>query len=105
MTAMPVAFSIALASVLSPMLVHRIGTKLVVAGGLASRSATCPHAPRRAHPTRHSNRPLQFRAPQAHPPPDGTEPRTHCRVEGPSFNPARGWQSLADEGTQPAKAR
>ncbi|MDO9175968.1 MAG: MFS transporter, partial [Actinomycetota bacterium] len=35
---LPVAFSIALASVLSPMLVHRIGTKLVVAGGLASMS-------------------------------------------------------------------
>jgi EmrB/QacA subfamily drug resistance transporter len=33
---LPVAFSIALASVVSPMLVHRIGTKLVVAGGLAS---------------------------------------------------------------------
>jgi fucose permease len=33
---LPVAFSIALASVLSPVLVHRIGTKLVVAGGLAS---------------------------------------------------------------------
>ncbi len=35
---LPVAFSIALASVLSPVLVHRIGTKLVVAGGLASMS-------------------------------------------------------------------
>ncbi len=35
---LPVAFSIALASVLSPLLVHRIGTKLVVAGGLASMS-------------------------------------------------------------------
>ena len=35
---LPVAFSIALASVLSPMLVHRVGTKLVVAGGLASMS-------------------------------------------------------------------
>lgn len=33
---LPVAFSIALASVLSPLMVHRIGTKLVVAGGLAS---------------------------------------------------------------------
>ena len=33
---LPVAFSIAAASVLSPVLVHRIGTKLVVAGGLAS---------------------------------------------------------------------
>ncbi len=33
---LPVAFSIAAASVLSPMLVQRIGTKLVVAGGLAS---------------------------------------------------------------------
>lgn len=33
---LPVAFSIALASVLSPVLVQRIGTKLVVAGGLAS---------------------------------------------------------------------
>ena len=33
---LPVAFSIALASVLSPLLVHRVGTKLVVAGGLAS---------------------------------------------------------------------
>jgi len=33
---LPVAFSITLASVLSPMLVHRVGTKLVVAGGLAS---------------------------------------------------------------------
>jgi EmrB/QacA subfamily drug resistance transporter len=33
---LPVAFSIAIASVLSPLLVHRIGTKLVVAGGLAS---------------------------------------------------------------------
>ncbi|MEZ5217813.1 MAG: MFS transporter [Ilumatobacteraceae bacterium] len=35
---LPVAFSIAFASVLSPMLVHRAGTKLVVAGGLASMS-------------------------------------------------------------------
>ncbi len=35
---LPVAFSIALASVLSPLLVHRIGTKRVVAGGLASMS-------------------------------------------------------------------
>ncbi len=35
---LPVAFSIALASVLSPVLVQRIGTKLVVAGGLASMS-------------------------------------------------------------------
>lgn len=33
---LPVAFSIAIASVLSPVLVHRVGTKLVVAGGLAS---------------------------------------------------------------------
>ncbi len=33
---LPVAFSIAAASVLSPVLVQRIGTKLVVAGGLAS---------------------------------------------------------------------
>ena len=33
---LPVACSIALASVLSPMLVNRIGTKLVVSGGLAS---------------------------------------------------------------------
>jgi EmrB/QacA subfamily drug resistance transporter len=33
---LPVAFSIAAASVLSPMLVQRIGTKFVVAGGLAS---------------------------------------------------------------------
>lgn len=33
---LPVAFSIALASVLSPMLVNRVGTKLVVSGGLAS---------------------------------------------------------------------
>jgi EmrB/QacA subfamily drug resistance transporter len=33
---LPVAFSIAAASVLSPLLVQRIGTKLVVAGGLAS---------------------------------------------------------------------
>ena len=33
---LPVAFSIALASVSSPLLVHRIGTKLVVAGGLGS---------------------------------------------------------------------
>ena len=35
---LPVAFSIALASVLSPLLVQRVGTKLVVAGGLASMS-------------------------------------------------------------------
>ncbi len=35
---LPVAFSIALASVLSPLLVHRVGTKRVVAGGLASMS-------------------------------------------------------------------
>ncbi len=35
---LPVAFAIAGASVLSPMLVERIGTKLVVAGGLASMS-------------------------------------------------------------------
>ena len=33
---LPVAFSIAFASVMSPLLVHRIGTKFVVAGGLAS---------------------------------------------------------------------
>ncbi len=33
---LPVAFSIAAASVLSPTLVQRVGTKLVVAGGLAS---------------------------------------------------------------------
>ncbi|MCU1361966.1 MAG: drug resistance transporter, EmrB/QacA subfamily, partial [Ilumatobacteraceae bacterium] len=33
---LPVAFSIAIASVVSPVLVHRIGTKFVVAGGLAS---------------------------------------------------------------------
>jgi EmrB/QacA subfamily drug resistance transporter len=32
---LPVAFSIALASILSPRLVNRIGTKVVVAGGLA----------------------------------------------------------------------
>jgi len=36
---LPVAFSIALASVLSPRLVQVVGTKLVVAGGLASMSA------------------------------------------------------------------
>ena len=36
---LPVAFSIAAASVLSPLLVQRIGTKLVVAGGLASMAA------------------------------------------------------------------
>ena len=35
---LPVAFSIAIASVVSPRLVERIGTKLVVAGGLASMS-------------------------------------------------------------------
>ena len=35
---LPVALSIALASVLSPVVVHRIGTKLVVAAGLASMS-------------------------------------------------------------------
>lgn len=33
---LPVAFSIAIASVVSPLLVHRIGTKLVVASGLLS---------------------------------------------------------------------
>ena len=36
---LPVAFSIAAASVLSPRLVERIGTKLVVAGGLGMMSA------------------------------------------------------------------
>ena len=36
---LPVAFSIAAASVLSPLIVQRIGTKLVVAGGLASMAA------------------------------------------------------------------
>ena len=36
---LPVAISIAAASVLSPRLVERIGTKLVVAGGLASMAA------------------------------------------------------------------
>lgn len=36
---LPVAFSIAIASVLSPVLVHRVGTKVVVAGGLASMAA------------------------------------------------------------------
>lgn len=35
---LPVAFSIAIASVLSPRLVERIGTKLVVSGGLAMMS-------------------------------------------------------------------